>query len=641
MTSGEPHHRFHRKLSLFRAGFAVGAFALLSLLSGCGLFGGAKAGSTEETKSEVTPEGMVGTTGAKPEVKAFTIEVQAPDKIRELLEKYLELNRFRAVTDLTESEMSRLLVLASRNVRNLVATQGYFSPEIEINQNGEIGKQPTIVVKVDPGPITNVKAVDIKFRGAIETTLDADGIEQRQKIRDAWRLPEGNSFTQDAWAGAKQEALRELIAKRYPAGKIADSEAMIDAPDKSARLDVQIDSGPLYRYGQMNVSGIERYDPVIVPRVARLKPGEIYDQKKITDAQLRLTGTGYFDSAFIFVDPTAGDPDAVPVKVTVREAPRKKVVFGVGFTTDGGPHVSAEYTDQRVPGIGWRAVTKLQLETKNPYFQTAWTDIPNEDGWRWGVLGRYERLDDDELITTAQKLQIGKSKSDDKYDRNVYIQYDRASVRGSGAATTSEADVGDGSALSANYVWTGRYFDSLPYPTSGYGLGAEAGGGYTLSSPQKPFLRLVARWLGIVPLPGEQGRLALRAEGGAVEASNDARVPSTQLFRTGGDTTVRGYAYRDIGIDRGNGVIGPGRYVAIGSIEWQRPFLKDGVPTAFENTFFVDFGDVANKPGDLRPVYGVGTGVRVRTPLGPLTAAVAYGLDSRKFRLHLTVGFTF
>ena len=390
----------------------------------------------------------------------------------------------------------------------------------------------------------------------------------------------------------------------------------------------------------MQVNGVERYDPVIVPRVARLKPGQEYDQKDIDDAQKRLAGTGYFDSAFIFVDP-AGDPEAVPVQVTVKEAPRKKVVFGVGFTTDGGPHASIEYADQRVPGIGWRSVNKLQIEQRNPFAETAWTSIPDEAGWRWGALGRFEQLDDKELVTTAERLRFGKSRNGDKFDHNVYVQFDRASVRGSGTVTTTAADIGDGSALSVNYVWTGRYFDSLPYPTRGYGLGAEIGGGYTTSQPYQPFLRLQGRGLGIVPLPGTLGRLALRAEAAAIEGSSDARIPGTLLFKTGGDNSVRGYAFRTIGLDRANGVVAPGRYLAVASVELQRPYRSDGQPTAFENTFFVDMGDVANKPNDLRPKIGVGTGVRVRTPIGPLTAAVAYGLDSRKFRLHLTVGFTF
>ena len=629
-----------RKSSIVRAGSALTVCAFALLLSACGVFGGNKDDAAAQTNPDVIPEGMVGPATDRPEVKAFTIEVRAPDPLRELLQKHLELNRYRAITDLSESEMARLLVLTERDARNLVATQGYFSPDVKITKTGEMGQQPTVLVEVDPAKATTIDKVDIAFRGAVETTLNEEAIEQRQELRAGWSLKPGEVFTQDTWAAAKQQALRTLLARRYPAAKIADSEATVNAPTQSARLDVQIDSGPVYLYGPMVVTGIDRYDPVLVPRIARLKPGEEYDLKKIDDAQKRLAGSGYFDSAFIFVDP-AGDPAAVPVQVTVREAPRKKVVFGLGFTTDGGPHASVEYTDQRVPGIGWRSVNKLQIEKRNPFAESAWTSIPNEDGWRWGALGRFEQLDDNELVTTAERVRFGKSKNGEQFDHNVYLQYDRASVRGSGTVTTSAADIGDGSALSGNYVWTGRYFDSLPYPTRGYGLGAEIGGGYTTAAPYRPFLRLQGRGLGIVPLPGSLGRLALRAEAGAIESTDDARIPGTLLFKTGGDTSVRGYAFRTIGLDRANSVVAPGRYFAVASVEWQRPYISDGAPTAFENTFFIDMGDVANKPNDLKPKFGVGTGVRVRTPIGPLTAAVAYGLDSRKFRLHLTVGFTF
>jgi translocation and assembly module TamA len=37
---------------------------------------------------------------------------------------------------------------------------------------------------------------------------------------------------------------------------------------------------------------------------------------------------------------------------------------------------------------------------------------------------------------------------------------------------------------------------------------------------------------------------------------------------------------------------------------------------------------------------GVGTGVIVRTPVGPLEVDLAYGVKPRQFRLHLNVGFT-
>ena len=522
----------------------------------------------EKVEPPPTPRGLVGPASAEPEVTAFDITVRAPPIVREMLEKHLELQRYRAVTDLDDAELARLIVLAERNVRNLVGTLGYFSPDISITREDSANQRPTIVVAVDPGTATQIGPVAITFAGDIAASPDADAIAQRANIQRNWRLPPGQRFTQDAWDGAKTQALRELVARRYPAGKLAGSLADIDAPARTASLTLSLDSGPLYRLGPLQVSGIERYDPVLVPRLARLNTGAVYDQNELVRAQQRLASSGYFDSVYVFINPES-DPLATPVQVQVREAKLQKVIFGVGLTTDSGPRASVEHTYQRLPVIGWRAVSKVQLERKSPFVQTEWTAVPDEAGWRWSALGRAERLNDNELITQGQRLRFGRSQLGEKIDRNIYLQYERASVHGTGLPGNSAAQTGDGSALTANYVWTGRYFDSLPFPGRGYGVGVELGGGTTLGQDRQPFTRTVGRWLGIRPL--EQGRIAIRAEAGAVLGKDTARIPATQLFRTGGDTTVRGYGYRDIGIALANGVIGPGRYLAVGSVEWQRP----------------------------------------------------------------------
>ena len=592
----------------------------------------------EKITPEPTPEGSVGPTSAEPEVTAFDITVRAPQAVRELLEKHLELQRYRAVTDLDEVELARLVLLAEQNVRNLVGTLGYFSPQIHITREGGLNDRPVIVVAVAPGNATHVGPVGVNFSGDIADSPDEDAIAQRSAIQRDWRLPSGERFTQDGWDSAKTQALRQLVARRYPAGQLAGALADIDAETGIAQLNLHYDSGPLYRLGPLRVSGVERYDPVLVPRLARLQAGTVYDQNQLVQAQQRLAASGYFDSAYVFINPE-DDPQAVPVQVQLREAKLQKIILGVGMTTDSGPRASIEHTHQRVPGIDWRAVTKLQLEKKAPSAQTEWTAIPDEAGWRWGFLGRVERINDNELITQAQRLRFGRVQTSERFDRNFYLQYDRANVQGSGLPGTTAADTGDGSALTANYLWTGRYFDSLPFPGKGYGLGFELGAGTTLGQDRQPFGRAVGRWLGIQPL--SSGRLALRAEGGAVLAKGTARVPSTQLFRTGGDTTVRGYGYRDIGIALANGVTGPGRYMAVTSLEWQRPMLLKGRPSEFENTFFIDAGAVADKLQNLRPSVGLGTGLRWRSPIGPLQMDLAYGVKVKQVRLHISVGFVF
>ena len=569
---------------------------------------------------------------------AFNLEVRAPDAVRELLERHLELQRYRWVTDLDEAELARLLRLAERNARELIGTLGYFAPRLDIRREpGAEGGVPVVVVAVEPGEPTTVSEVEIGFEGDIAGSEEPEAILQRARIREQWRLPASRRFTKDAWDDAKSQALRELVARRYPAGKVGFSLADVDAATQRAKIGLRLDSGPLFRLGELRVGGMERYDPVLVPRLARLPPGTIYDQDRIQRAQLRLVGSGYFDSAFIYVDPTS-DPQAAPVQVSVRESPLHKVVLGIGLSTDAGPRATAEYTHNRLPGLGWRAVTKLQLDRKTPFIGTELFAVPGADGWRWGVAGRIERVDDDELVTHSQTLRVGRSRSEERIDRNVYVQFDRSNVRADSGAPPP-ADTGDGTALSANYMWTGRYFDRTPYPTQGFAIGAEVGAGITLVGSRSPFQRTVLRWLEIQPLA--RGRIQWRAEGGAVLAARSARVPSTQLFRTGGDTTVRGYGFRDIGVLQSSGVVGPGRYLAVGSIEWQQPIRRDGVETDFEGVVFVDAGAVADRVRDLDPSFGVGTGVRLRSPLGPVQVDLAYGVDARRLRLHVNLGTTF
>lgn len=571
-----------------------------------------------------------------PAQPSFELEIRAPDPARELLERHLELRRFREVSDLDDAEIARLIVLAERDARGLLGTLGYFSPTIRITR--EAGARPAVVVAVELGEKTLVKTVDIAFEGAIATASDADTVAQREGIGKGWGLPVGQGFTQTAWDDAKAQALRRLGAKRFLAGRIDYSLADIDAPASQANLGLRMDSGPVYRLGALQVKGVERYDPRLVPRLARLPAGSEYDRDQMVQAQLRLTGSGYYDSAFVYVDPD-GDPAAVPVQVTVREAKLQKLVLGVGLTTDSGARLSVEHTHNRLPGVNWRAATSFQLDRKAPFAQSELTSIPDEEGWRWSVLGRAERLEDGDLVTQGRRLRLGRFRSQEHIDRNVYVQYERARVSSSPGLAADDAQVGAGSALSVNYVWTGRYFDAMPLPSSGFGIAVEVGGGVTLGSVRAPFQRTVVRWLGLRPLT--RGRLQLRAEGGAVFAREWAPLPATQMFRTGGDTTVRGYGFREIGVALPKGEVGPGRYLAVGSVEWQRPIRRGGVDSAFDSLLFVDAGAVANRIGDLRAAVGIGTGVRWRSPIGPVQAAIAYGVKPRKLRLHFSVGFQF
>lgn len=607
------------------------AFLLSSalLLSGCSLL------SKDKTAD-------VALTSGPP---SFALEVDAPAPVRDLLVQHMELQRFRSLGDLRRSELSRLLGAADANIRSLLGTMGYFAPTVEL-QLVETPENPDtprkVMVKVDPGPPTEVMQAEVDFVGV--NADDPQGLMLRELMRRNWGLQAGVPFTQSGWSSAKTDGLRRLQNRRYPTAELKESRADIDADTSEARLKVAYEAGPAYYFGPLVIEGAERYNPAGLIRLARLPVGNEYRQSDLLDAQQRLANSGYYDSVFLTLATEVAQPGDTevhaPVIAEVREAKLQKWIYGAGFSTDTGVRLSIDHTHNRVPYLDWRAVSKLQLDKKKPLLSTRVTSLPDYSGWNYFFGGRAAREDLADYTANSVTLVAGRSKSEDKTDRSYFVQYDLAKAQGSGAPPSS-------SALTGNYSWTGRYFNNPTNPTRGYGLGWEAGAGSTLTPARELFGRVAARWLYLRPLErakeqtGRRSRLAFRASAGAVIARDDAVIPITQLFLSGGDTTVRGYSYQSLGARTDNGKRIGGRYMASGSVEWQRPVTIAGNSTDWEQATFVDAGTVTDSLDAYTVFVGVGTGIRWRSPVGPLQADLAYGLETKKVRLHLRLGFNF
>ena len=574
---------------------------------------------------------------------AFELQIDAPQALRDLLSTHLEITRYRELTDLENTELTRLMQVAKEDSRSLLATAGYFTPDIEaqleIDPNDT---RRTVRLMVKPGEPAIVGAVQLQLVGAI--VQDPDSRLLREKIQNDWSLRSGMRFTQDSWDAAKLQAVQQLGRERFPTASIATSLADIDPLTLKASLQVTLDSGPAFRLGPLKIMGLKRYDTDLVTRLMRLPVGASYNQADLVAAQQRLASSGYFDSAYVSLD-TEQDPESAPVVVQVRESKLKKVVLGVGISTDSGPRMSVEHTNHKLPWLGWRALSKLSLDDKTRSIATELTAPPDADNWRWITSVQVQRQKSDGIDVGNQRWRGGRRQDSDPLDRSYYLEYDRADTA---ASTDAVAIVAQ--ALSVNYAMTLRRFDNMPFPTRGWGLGVEVGGGATLGTQQDPFTRVLARGRYYLPLVGTHagaatqlraGRLVLRAEGGAVWAKEGVALPRTQLFMTGGDTTVRGYSYRELGVVGADGLVDPGRFMVNGGLEWQRPLVFGGQVSAWESAVFVDAGAVADDPGRLAPKAGVGAGIRWKSPIGPLQIDLAYGVYTDRLRLHMNVGFNF
>jgi translocation and assembly module TamA len=582
--------------------------------------------------------------GAAKGPEAFAIEIDAPADMRDLLERHLELQRYRVLLDLSDAEIQSLLQSAKQDAADLIATLGYFSPDIRITLQPSQGASGKVVhIEVLPGPPTRVGSVDLQIQGAI--AADGQAPQQRQSIQDLWTLPSGDRFSQAAWDNAKDRALKQLLARRYPTARVLDSQADVQADAARADLTLQLDSGPAYTIGSLEISGSKRYSDALARRFARLQAGDDYELSKLVEAQQRLTDSGYYDSAYLNLD-LASDPAHAVVRAQLKEASMQKAVFGIGASTDTGARISAEHTYNQVPGIDWRAVNKVTLARDSKVFTSDWTSQPGESLWRWAVSGLAQDDSVGDIDVMTQRLRVGRFTTDTVLDQSYYLQFERAQEV---FASINESHTNE--ALSATYAFALRDFDSSLFPTRGWGVGAELSAGTVLGPKQEPYTRTLAHARLYQPLgQSEQnlfarqhaGRLVYRAQVGGVIVNNATEVPFSQLFLTGGDTTVRGYKYQELGVTH-NGVLSAdaGRYVATASMEWQRPVVRNGLMTEWETAVFADTGAVANQVEEFSFKTGVGVGARWKSPIGPLQIDLAYGLATQALRLHLNVGFVF
>lgn len=562
---------------------------------------------------------------------AFELQVDAPAPLAEGLLRHLELQRYKGLADLDAGELQRLIAAADLQARELLATWGHFAPQLDWQTEARSqGPAWQVRLRVAPGPQAQVQEVHWAFTGHLQDS--ATHRAQREALQQQWLLPPGQAFTQDGWNAAKANALRQLTAEHYPLGRIAQSEARVDAAQHRVVLRLTLDSGPEVRLGTVQISGSERYSQEQALRLAHLGSGRVYRQSDLLEAQQRLVLSGFYDAVFVSLD-TEGQPEAMPVRIELKETPRQRWQMGIGARSDTGARLSLEHTQHRVPGLDWRATTKLSVDRVLQSLSLDLLAPPDPQLWRWTLAGKAEHQVFSGYEVSSQRLRGGRTQLGERIDRAYYLQYDNAETTGEQAGTRN--------AMSAHYAWTWRYFDSLPFPTRGWGLGLEVGSGTTLGSERVPYARSHAKALWLLPLDRSGMRLALRGELGAVSTRSAENIPTTQLFVAGGERSVRGYAPGSIGVRSASGVVVAGSYLSTASVEWLQPIRMQGRNTDWDALLFFDAGAVAHQPSELRAQKGAGIGARWRSPVGPLEIDLARALDTGHWRLHLSVGFRF
>ena len=554
----------------------------------------------------------------------YRVEIDAPQAMAQTLRQGLSLMRWRDDPQMSAEQLRRLADEAVREALETAATEGYFSARADV----AIDEQPggwVVRLSLDPGKRAQVDDVDIHIRGPAADDEEARALLAR--VRERWALRRGLPFRQEDWDAAKRGAVRELSSWRYAAARVARSEALIDPQTASARLVVELDSGPPFRFGELRISGVRRYSDELVENLSPFRPGDVYDRDQLLVYQRRLLESGYFVSVQADIDPAEGRPDASPVRVALIEANTQHVEAGIGYSTDVGPRLEVRYSDQDVLDSAWRFRSGLRLDEKIRVLQ-ADVDSPPRPGGRWNSFFARARE------TDIQNESISEVAAGVSHNWGAELAPSALILSAHVEEQRVAGERIDGRhAVYAGFRKSFRRTDDFIAPRSGYLAMFEVGGApHRFAS--RAFLRGIVSGSFFIP-NGRRGDILLRGQAGRVLADTREGIPAAFLFRTGGDQTVRGYEFESLGVQQGTAVVG-GRRLLVMSAEYTHWFGD-----SWGIAGFVDAGDAWDGGSELKAAVGVGLGARFRTPIGPIRVDLAYGERTSQLRLHFSVGYTF
>ena len=522
--------------------------------------------------------------------------------------------------------LRRYASTAEAQVEEALRALGYYSPMIQwevVEQPGDDETPARLVLTVQPGEPIRVRSRQVSIEGPASRDSDFVGT-----------LPEKPSEG-DVLNHGQYSTLRQTIQNRatrlgYFDGEFTTRRLEVNPEQHTADISLVFRSGVRYRLGEVSFKEGHGFEEQLLEQFVRFEPGEIYHADKVARLSGDLSNSGYFSGVDIDASPGKAEDGVIPVSVDLTTRPPRSVAAGVGFSTDVGPRFSGNWREHWINPMGHRrgAQTELSAPRQNV---GAWYELPLDppmtDSIRLSAGYQREDIEDveSELLTLGQQW---KHQLD-----NGWLQV--ASIRWEGERfRIGDDDPEQSSLLLPGLGYSKLQADSPLDPSRGYRIQFDVTGSHRAVISDVDILHANVLVKGLYTL-ADNHRFLSRFQFGGVATNRFSDVPPSLRFFAGGDQTVRGYGYETLSPRNSEDVAIGGRYLMVGSVEYQYEFTENWRVAAF-----VDEGNAMDDLSDPLAT-GAGLGIRWISPVGPLRLDVAKGLDPEfggEWRIHFSMG---
>lgn len=587
-------------------------FGLIGLLGGCSALPWRK--SSEDADAAPAPPRVTATVSGVTNAVAANIRAH--------------LGLLRVTCDAAPSLQEQLATDAAEETAQALRAFGYYAPQIDTRLRREAGRCAVLEITVQPGPRVQLEDVEIALSGAAADDEAFTALLPTLPLKADTPLHHGRYET------AKSRIESWAADHGYFDGRFTQQELRVQPSRRRASARLVFDSGARYGFGDLRLTQSPKLlSEDLIRRFLDYDAGEPYTSARITAMNDALRGSDYFDSIDIRprigarVQGSAGA--TVPLDVTL--VPRKRHSFsaGVGFSTDESLRTRFEYLDRRFNERGHRILAGARASAVAQQFSTEYRVPRARPRTEWLSLQAGLRREEVDTFDTIEAQATLSETRERPYGfiETRFVEFNQQRFDIAGQSETAFF-------LTPGLRYAKTSVDDEVYPTRGYRLRAEFKGASETLASDTDVVRALLSAAFIHTLPWRD-RLLLRSDLGALWAGEFRRLTPGLRFFAGGDASIRGYDFQDLGpVDADGDVVG-GRYLGVASVEYERVLTK-----RWSVAFFTDAGNAFGGIGrDTGVKTSVGLGLRWRSPIGPIRADLAHPLDdATQLRLHLRVG---
>ena len=557
------------------------------------------------------------------------------DRLKEL--STLWASRTTAADSL--AQIRRRIAEDTAMARRLLESEGYFSGQVTASTaRAEAGGNSDFVVTltVDPGPRYQFGSIAFDAPARFQPLLE-----------EISGLRPGDPASISALLAAEARLAEELPRRGYPFLQVGERRVVVDHDTRSLSYRLPIAPGPKAVFGPIEVGGTPVLVPEHVRSLARFKPGDPYDQRKLDDFREAILATGLFSQADVEPTLPAGtlsDAEEVtaPIRVTLEPARNRTIGFGLGYGTESGVRGEVSWQHRNLFGREERLTLLGRLGTQE---QLARADIQRSNFHRRDLslvahlAAAHESPDAYDTRRVEASVGLQRETGLTWQKRWVYSAHLEAELARIEDALGERTFLLLSLPVSVQFDGTDNLFD----PTRGLRVAGYVSPELSEQAGVFSYIRADASASYYLPLNKDADFiLAARGHVGSIWGADRDRIAATRRFFAGGGGSLRGFGYQEVGPKDAAGQPLGGRSLIESSLELRWRFSP-----SFGIVSFIDGGSVHTEAAPSFDDYrwGAGLGFRYYTSFAPIRVDLATPLDRRRgesrFLLYVSIGQSF